>query len=98
MVYEIKTTNIFDKWFAKIKNMQHRARIISRIDRIQLGNFGDYKNISNNLFELRFFFGSGFRVYYTIKGKEVVILLSGGDKSNQETDIQKAKNIMETLK
>ena len=53
--YEIDTTNIFDKWLTEVKDTQHRARIISRFDYIQLGNFGDHKNLGGNLFELRFF-------------------------------------------
>lgn len=97
MKFQIETTHIFDKWFAGIRNIQYRARVISRFDRVQDGNFGDYKNIGNNLFELRFFFGPGFRVYYTIKEAKVVILLCGGDKSSQEKDIEKARRIMEEL-
>ena len=97
MKYEIVTTNIFDKWLTGVKDTQHRARIISRFDHIQLGNFGDYKKLSGNLFELRFFFGSGFRIYYTIKGEKVVFLLCGGDKSTQRKDIKKAKTMMDKM-
>jgi len=64
MKYEIVTTNIFDKWLTGVKDMKHRARIISRFDHIQLGNFGDHKKLDENLFELRFFFGPGFRIYF----------------------------------
>ncbi len=95
--FEINTTNIFDKWLAEIKDTQHRARIISRFDHIQLGNFGDHKNLGESLFELRFFFGSGFRIYYTIKDRKVVFLLCGGDKSTQSKDIKKARTIMDEL-
>ena len=95
--YKITTTNIFDKWLAGVKDTQHRARIISRFDHIQLGNFGDHKNLGEKLFELRFFFGPGFRTYYTIKGKRVIFLLCGGDKSTQSKDIKKARTIMDEL-
>ncbi|MBM9531625.1 type II toxin-antitoxin system RelE/ParE family toxin [Desulfoprunum benzoelyticum] len=97
MRYEIETTNIFDKWLAGITDVRHRARIISRLDHIQLGNFGDHKNLGGGLFELRFFFGPGFRAYYTIKGDKVVILLCGGDKSRQQKDIEKAKIVLTEL-
>ncbi|WP_291461031.1 type II toxin-antitoxin system RelE/ParE family toxin [Desulfobacula sp.] len=95
--YEIETTNIFDKWFSKIKDIRSRARIINRFDHIQLGNFGDYKRLGTDLFELRFFFSSGFRIYYTIKNGKIVFLLCGGDKSSQSKDINKAKAILAEL-
>ncbi len=97
MIYEIVTTNIFDKWLAGVKDIQHRARIISRFDHIQLGNFGDHKKLGENLFELRFFFGPDFRLYYTVIGEKVVLLLCGGNKSTQSKDIKKAKTIMDEL-
>ena len=58
------------------------------------GNLGDVKTVGKNLFEMRFFFGSGYRVYYTINGETLVLLLCGGDKSTQKKDIEKAKKIM----
>ncbi len=97
MKYEIETTNIFDKWFSSLKDTRDRARIINRFDSLYLGNFGDHKTVSVNLFELRFFFGPGFRVYYTIKDGYIVLLLCGGDKSSQDRDIDKAKIIMTAL-
>lgn len=98
MKYEIETTNIFDKWFASIKSTQFQARILSRFDNVQLGNFGDHKTIAANLFELRFFFGPGYRAYYTIENDKVIFLLCGGDKSSQSRDIEKAKMILQTFK
>ncbi|MCP3876660.1 MAG: type II toxin-antitoxin system RelE/ParE family toxin [Desulfobacteraceae bacterium] len=73
MTYEIETTNIFNKWFARIKNPQYKAKFLVRVDRVRAGNFGDHKRLENNLFELRFFFGPGFRVYYTIKNNKIVL-------------------------
>jgi putative addiction module killer protein len=98
MTYSIETTGVFDKWFAtRVKDLKHRARIISRFDRIQMGNLGDYRFLDENLYELRFFFGPGFRIYFTIRQKTIVFLLCGGDKSSQSKDIQKARHIMEDL-
>lgn len=94
MRFEIETTNVFDKWLAEISDIKHRARIINRFDYIQLGNFGDHKSLGSGLFELRFFFGPGFRAYYTIKDNRVVFLLCGGDKTSQGKDIEKAKKVM----
>lgn len=61
---------------------------------MEQGNLGDVKTVGQNLFEMRFFFGSGYRVYYTINSKTLVLLLCGGDKSTQKKDIEKAKKIM----
>jgi len=89
MHYEIETTNVFDKWFAGITDIRHRARIAIRLDHIRIGNFGDHKSLGGGLFELRFFFGPGFRSYYTVRNGRVVFLLTGGDKSTQAKDIEK---------
>lgn len=97
MAYEIETTNIFDKWFSQIRDTTHRARILARIKRIQTGHFGDHKVVDTHLYELRLFFGPGFRIYYTIKGNKIIFLLTGGDKSSQKKDIEKARAIMEVL-
>ncbi|ETR70188.1 MAG: addiction module killer protein [Candidatus Magnetoglobus multicellularis str. Araruama] len=97
MKYEIETTNIFDTWFTGLKDSKSKARIISRFDKVQLGNLGDHKNLGGNLFELRFFFGPGYRIYYTIKSGRIVILLCGGDKSKQKKDIKLARDIMAEL-
>lgn len=97
MKYETETTNIFDKWLIRIKDVRNRARIISRLDHIRLGNFGDHKNPCGGLFELRFFFGPGFRIYYTIRDGKVVVLLCGGDKSDRSKNIDKARAVMAEL-
>ena len=82
---------------AKLKDVSVKARVLARLSRIESGNFGDYKQVRTNLFELRFFFSSGLRVYYTIQGAQVVILLVGGDKSTQAKDIEKANDLLEEL-
>lgn len=61
------------------------------------GNLGDHKQISGQLFELRFFFGPGFRVYYTFKDNSIILLLIGGDKSSQSNDIKKATQLIDDL-
>jgi putative addiction module killer protein len=81
----------FDEWLDDLKDPMTRARVITRLDRVVTGNFGDTKTVGDGVFELRFTFGSAFRVYYGLDGDALVVLLLGGDKSSQERDIVKAK-------
>jgi len=97
MLYEIKTTVVFDKWLKKLKDRSAKIRILARIDRVSHGNFGDIKEIDNPLTEMRFFFGSGYRIYYVIRENTIVLLLNGGDKDSQKKDIEKAKEILKAL-
>lgn len=82
----------FIEWIENLQ-LKDQARINNRIARIQSGNFGDTKSVGDGVFELRFFFGSGFRVYYAKRNDKIVIILSGGDKSSQDKDIKKAKTL-----
>ena len=89
----------FIKWLEKIKNPSDKLRIRNRLRRIELGNLGDYKAISNSLYEMRMFFSSGYRIYFTFKNnKEIVLLLIGGDKSTQSKDIEIAKKLLKEVK
>ena len=97
ILYEIKTTVVFDKWLKKLKDRSAKIRILARIDRVSHGNFGDIKEIDNPLTEMRFFFGSGYRIYYVIRENTIVLLLNGGDKDSQKKDIEKAKEILKAL-
>lgn len=93
----IKTTPIYDKWFESLKDRKIKDRIYSRFDRLLMGNFGGYKQVDINIFELRFFFGSGIRIYFTKQNDEIIILLSGGNKSSQKKDIARAKEILKEI-
>ncbi len=95
MEYKIRTTRIFDQWLTRLKDKGAVNRILSRIYRMEKGNLGDVKTVGQNLFEARLFFGSGYRLYYTIEEQTVILLLCGGDKSSQNKDIEKARKIME---
>jgi len=97
-MYIIKQTEIFSKWLLKLKDTKAKVAILRRIQRVQEGNFGDYKSISSEISELRITTGPGYRVYYTKRNEEIVILLIGGDKSTQTEDILKAKKIAKELK
>ncbi|MEM7110787.1 MAG: type II toxin-antitoxin system RelE/ParE family toxin [Chloroflexota bacterium] len=97
MSYEITSTAVFAKWLRGLKDRTTRNKVLARIDRMQNGNFGDFKLLDSNLFELRFFFGGGLRIYYTIRNHQVVLLLNGGSKSSQRRDIEKAKRMIQEL-
>jgi len=88
---QVRRTPEWDKWFARLRDEQARARIIVRLERIQLtGNFGDHKDLGG-ISELRIPWGPGYRVYFTRIGDEIVLLCGGGDKSTQSADINKAR-------
>jgi putative addiction module killer protein len=97
MNYEIHTTEVFDKWTAKLKDRQAAMAIALRLARVASGNFGDTKIIGDGVSELRIFVGPGYRIYYTIRNNEIVILLCGGDKSTQQNDIKQAKELAKNL-
>ncbi len=97
MKYELQSTKTFKTWIDNLKDPTTLSKVLTRLDRVSNGNFGDCKPLSASLFELRFVCGAGIRIYYTIKGRQVVLLLVGGDKSSQSRDIDKAKAILNTL-
>ena len=90
---EIRTTDIFDKWFIKLRDSEAKARIIARVARLAQGNPGDVKPAKKGVSELRIDYGSGYRVYFKDTGREIIILLCGGDKKTQQADIAKAIDI-----
>ena len=96
-MYMIRQTDVFSKWLTKLKDIQAKVSILRQIERVREGNFGDYKSIGSNVSELRITTGPGYRIYYTKKDDEIVILLVGGDKSTQSKDIQKAKELVKEL-
>ena len=82
----------FRDWLYGLRDRAAFARITVRLDRVELGNFGFCKSVGNGVFELKIDYGPGYRVYYAISGKTVVLLLMGGDKSTQAKDIETAKS------
>ena len=97
MRYEIERTEYFDLWLKKLRDRQAVLAINKRLTRVTLGNFGDYKEVGADIFELRFFIGPGYRVYFTIRDETIVLLLCGGDKSSQEVDIKRAVNMARNM-
>ena len=80
----------FDLWINQLKDRRAKAKILVRLDRITAGNFGDVKSVGGGVSELRIKEGKGYRVYFGREGNRVVILLCGGDKSTQQSDIKQA--------
>jgi putative addiction module killer protein len=87
---EIRKTDVFAAWLDGLRDMQARLRVLVRIERLAGGNPGDVQPIGQGLSELRIDYGPGYRVYFTQRGSELVILLAGGTKSSQAKDIQTA--------
>ena len=100
MIGEPKTVEIyqdrngvepFTVWLESLKNSRTRYRIVTRLDRVELGNLGDHKMLGDGIFELRFHFGPGYRVYCGEVDDRIVLLLVGGDKGSQSRDITRAR-------
>jgi putative addiction module killer protein len=86
--------NEVDEWIAELANNRTEARILARIERLSKGNFGDHKFLGQGLFELRIDFGPGYRIYYAMIGHACVLLLCGGDKRKQSSDIERARKYL----
>jgi len=96
-VLQIRKTDVYAEWIDNLRDLQGRARILVRVERLASGNPGDVKDIGGGVSELRVHFGPGYRVYFTQRGHDIVILLAGGDKSSQSTDIQTALQLVKNL-
>ena len=95
---QVRRTEFFDEWLARLKDEKAKARVAARIDRLAHGNPGDVKPVGSHVSELRIDYGPGYRVYFTRRGKAVIILLAGGDKGSQAKDIKAAIGLAEALK
>ena len=90
-------SDTFRRWMRELRDRQAQARIAVRIDRVQEGNFGDHRSVGQGVSELRINVAQGYRVYYTIRDKTLVLLLCGGDKASQQQDIQRAQHMARVL-
>ncbi|EKN3442196.1 TPA: type II toxin-antitoxin system RelE/ParE family toxin [Yersinia enterocolitica] len=90
----------FTDWITKLRKKQRQAaaKIDIQIDRASAGNFGDYKAVREGVLEMKIDFGPGYRIYYAIDGKKIIILLYGGDKDKQDSDIDKAVKYLRDYK
>jgi putative addiction module killer protein len=96
-VIEIRQTAEYASWFAKLRDRTARARILSRVRRLSLGNPGDAAPVGEGVSEMKIDYGPGYRVYFKQRGDALVVLLAGGDKRNQARDIKKAKELARNL-
>ena len=94
---KIRKTESYAKWIDNLRDLQARARVQVRIERLIAGNLGDVRAVGEGVSELRIDYGPGYRVYFTKCGREVVILLAGGDKSTQSADIKTALRLARNL-
>ena len=91
--YDVVKSDSFLHWLARLRDRRTQAQIIVRIDRVEEGNFADHRSVGGGVSELRVDVGQGYRIYYTIRGQRVVILLCGGDKASQQRDIRRAQQM-----
>jgi putative addiction module killer protein len=96
-MFVIQKTDEFDEWLSNLVDQKAQAKIVSRIERLGLGNPGDVKPVGAGVSEMRVPYGPGYRVYYKQTDKTIVLILCGGDKSTQEKDIKRAKEIAAEL-
>lgn len=87
---EVRETAAYADWFASLRDLQARARVLVRIRRLSLGNAGDVRPVGEGVSELRIDYGPGYRVYFIRRGELVIVLLGGGDKKSQRRDIAAA--------
>jgi putative addiction module killer protein len=90
-MYIVKTLPEFDSWLNGIKDRMTRLRLARRLDKAARGNLGDVKSLGEGLYEMREFWGSGWRMYYVKRGEVLIVMLAGGNKSSQAADIAVAK-------
>ena len=93
MRYKIRTTARFDAWLKSLKDRQALKAIVMRLTRVETGNLGDVKSLGGEIGEMRIFAGKGYRLYFTIRGGNVIFLLIGGNKASQQENIETAKRM-----
>jgi putative addiction module killer protein len=98
-MYIIEKTDEFDKWLRKLKDLRAKAKILFRIQKIENDeHFGDCEPVGNGIRELKIDYAKGYRVYLKKSNGKIIILLIGGDKSTQQKDIERAKEILKRIK
>lgn len=90
---DVQLTSTFQRWLGGLTDLRARIAIARRLERLAAGNAGDSKSVGEGVTEMRVDVGPGYRVYYTRRGQQIVIVLAGGDKSSQQRDIQRAQTM-----
>ena len=96
-MYEIRRTETYVRWLDGLRDIRARAKVLARVERLAAGNPGDVSPVGEGVSELRIDYGPGYRVYYTLRRREMVLLLAGGDKRTQAADIKKALSLARNL-
>ena len=96
-MFIVHQTEQFIEWLDGLRDVKAQVRIAARIRHIEAGSLGDWKPIAGGVSELRVDYGPGYRIYFTRRGRELIILLAGGDKSGQKRDIRRALQIASRL-
>jgi putative addiction module killer protein len=96
-MFIVRQTDEFMKWLDELKDQRAQLRIVVRLRQAEAGNLGDWKAVGDGVAEMRVDVGPGYRLYFTRRGRELVVLLCGGDKSSQQADIRRAKALAERL-
>lgn len=94
---EVQKTTTFANWLDDLRDIRARARILARVERLAVGHAGDVKPVGEGVSEMRIDYGPGYRVYFRKRGRSLVILLAGGDKSSQKRDISTALRLARNL-
>ena len=90
---EVRQSPIFSDWLTKLRDRNAVARIVARLRRFELGNLGDVKPVGEGVLEARIDYGPGYRLYFVKRGAVLIVMLCGGDKRSQDTDIKRAKTL-----
>jgi putative addiction module killer protein len=93
----VRETEQFSNWISRLRDLVAKSKIVVRIQRLAQGNPGDAKPVGEGIIEMRVHHGAGYRVYFTKRGEELIVLLCGGDKDSQDRDIVEAKKIASEL-
>ena len=96
-MYTVVESEAFTKWLVGLRDRSTRQRLVTRIRKASLGNLGDVKAVGANVWEMREFFGSGWRMYYLHQGDTIILMLGGGNKSTQKKDVSEAQAIAKEL-
>ena len=94
---EVRKTEVYARWLDSLRDARARARVLVRVERLAAGNPGDVRSVGEGVSELRIDYGPGYRVYFRMQGRTIVVLLAGGDKRTQSQDVETALRLARNL-
>lgn len=97
-MYTLRQTQEFQDWLDELKDVRAQARIAARLRQVEMGNLGDWKSVGGAVSEMRVDTGPGYRLYFTQRGRTLIVMLVGGDKSSQKRDIKRAQQMAKELR